>query len=91
MGEIWPTKNLPTIFLNSKFKKTSMWWAKATIVRLLEWMNWCMELRISFAKKPKAFNPRIIDGKELEVVSTTKVRTYNKQQPYMKCSHSESH
>ena len=35
--------------------------------------NKCKELRISFAKEQRVFDPVIIEGKELELVASTKL------------------
>ena len=35
--------------------------------------NKCKELRISFSKEPAAFDPVVIEGKEIEIVSSVKL------------------
>ena len=50
--------------------------------RVIEWSqenrvqlnaNKCKELRISFAKEQRVFDPVIIEGKEVELVTSTKL------------------
>ena len=48
----------------------------------------CKELRISFAKEQRVFDPIIIEGKEVELVTSTKLllrvlRPYNSQRSNM--------
>ena len=48
----------------------------------------CKELRISFAKEQRVFNPIIIEGKEVELVTSTKLllrvlRPYNSERSNM--------
>ena len=49
--------------------------------RVIEWSHRvqlnaakCKELRISFAKEQRVFDPIIIEGKEVELVTSTKLR-----------------
>ena len=56
--------------------------AQAIADRVIEWsrenrvqlnVDKCKELRISFAKEPKVFDPVIIEGKEVKLVNSTKL------------------
>ena len=46
-------------------------WSRENRVQLNAYM--CKELRISFAKEQRVFDPVIIEGKEVELVTSTKL------------------
>ena len=50
-------------------------WSRENVVHLNSYK--CKELRISFSKRPRFFDPIVIEGKELEVVRSVKLLGLN--------------
>ena len=54
-------------------KATSAWKIFRYVIKAMDNADKCKELRISFAKEQSVFDPVIIVGKEVELVTSTKV------------------